>query len=49
MRGEARMLCALGLLLLCVAAHLQGAHCRRARGRRARPVALSGVHLATHG
>jgi hypothetical protein len=27
MSGEARLLCALGLVLLCVAAHFQGAYC----------------------
>lgn len=32
MRGRARLLCALLLLLLCVAAHFQGAWCRSGRG-----------------
>uniref|UniRef100_A0A0A9A424 Uncharacterized protein n=1 Tax=Arundo donax TaxID=35708 RepID=A0A0A9A424_ARUDO len=42
MRGGTRMLCALALALLCVAAHFQGACCRGHRregrfGRIARP------------
>jgi hypothetical protein len=32
MRGQARLLCALGLVLLCVAANFQGAYCRGGGG-----------------